>query len=218
MIRSSKTTTWRTRDVMAEEHSHGPVDVHAHFYPEAFLDLLAQRGAEQGLEWKMVEGKGPQFKVGTLATGPVGPAYVDLDARLAAMDAQGVEVHALSLSQPILDGGERAGLRRQRESALDAAALAVTQREIQARAEARLAREAVASSERALTSVRLAVTQANDVLRITILAFQAGASTNIEVIDAQRSARDTESAATQAEDAVRQARLDLLVAVGRFPK
>lgn len=124
----------------------------------------------------------------------------------------------LSLSQPILDGGERAGLRRQRESALDAAALAVTQREIQARAEERLAREAVASSERALASVRLAFTQANDVLRITIVAFQAGASTNIEVIDAQRTARDTESAATQAEDAVRQARLDLLVALGRFPR
>lgn len=124
----------------------------------------------------------------------------------------------LSLSQPILDGGERTGLRRQRESALEAAKLTVTQREIQARAEERLAREAVASSERALASVRLAATQANEVLRITIVAFQAGASTNIEVIDAQRTARDTETAVTQAEDAVRQARLDLLVALGRFPK
>jgi aminocarboxymuconate-semialdehyde decarboxylase len=48
-----------------------------------------------------VPGKGPQFKVGHLPTGPVGPLFVDLDQRLAAMDGQGVAVHALSLSQPM---------------------------------------------------------------------------------------------------------------------
>jgi outer membrane protein TolC len=45
-----------------------------------------------------------------------------------------------------------------------------------------------------------------------------GATTNLEVIDAQRSARDADSTSTLAEDAVRRARLDLLVAIGRFPK
>ena len=35
---------------------------------------------------------------------------------------------------------------------------------------------------------------------------------------AQRVARDTETAAALAEDAVRRAKLDLLVALGRFPK
>ena len=63
-----------------------------------------------------------------------------------------------------------------------------------------------------------AAASANEVLKITIVAFEAGASTNIEVIDAQRSARDLETAVTQAEDRVRQARLDLLVALGRFPQ
>jgi outer membrane protein TolC len=67
-------------------------------------------------------------------------------------------------------------------------------------------------------SARRAAENANEVLKITIVAFDAGASTNIEVIDAQRSARDLETAVTQAEDAVRQARLDLLVALGRFPR
>jgi hypothetical protein len=38
------------------------------------------------------------------------------------------------------------------------------------------------------------------------------------VIDAQRVARDQESLVALAEDAVRQARLDLLVALGRFPR
>jgi outer membrane protein TolC len=39
----------------------------------------------------------------------------------------------------------------------------------------------------------------------------------IEVVDAERRARDADSAAVIAEDAVRQARLDLLVAAGQFP-
>jgi aminocarboxymuconate-semialdehyde decarboxylase len=80
---------------------HGPIDVHAHWYPKAVLDLLAREGPAHGLEWREVEGKGPEFKVGHLMTGPVGPRFVDLDARLQAMDEQGVEVHALSLSQPM---------------------------------------------------------------------------------------------------------------------
>lgn len=93
-------------------HSHGPVDVHAHWYPQGFLDLLAEHGPAHGLEWGEVEGKGPRFKVGYLTTGPAGPRFVDLDARLAAMDEQGVKVHALSLSQPMVywagrDLGER---------------------------------------------------------------------------------------------------------------
>jgi len=56
------------------------------------------------------------------------------------------------------------------------------------------------------------------VLRVTTAAFEAGASTNIEVIDAERSARDAETAVTVADDAVRRSQLDVLVAIGRFPK
>ncbi len=42
---------------------------------------------------------------------------------------------------------------------------------------------------------------ANEVLKITIVAFDAGSTTNIEVIDAQRSARDQELVVVQVEDA-----------------
>jgi hypothetical protein len=38
------------------------------------------------------------------------------------------------------------------------------------------------------------------------------------LVDAQRRTRDADTAAAQAEDRVRQARLDLLVALGRFPR
>ena len=124
----------------------------------------------------------------------------------------------LSLTQPIYDGGYRRGVKRQREAALQASALSVEQVQIRARAEERTARVAVAAYERALEHARLAASQANEVLKITIVAFDAGASTNIEVVDAQRSARDLETSVARAEDAVRQARLDLLVALGRFPR
>ena len=90
----------------AYPHGH-PIDVHAHWYPQAWLDLVAKHGPACGVEWKDVEGKGPQFKVGHLSTGPAGPRYVDLGARLEAMDGQGVAVHALSLSQPMAYWADR---------------------------------------------------------------------------------------------------------------
>ena len=87
---------------MVHAHKHYAVDVHAHYFPQTFLDLVEKHGPAHGFEYRMVEGKGPQFKHGHLTTGPVGPKFVDLDARLAAMDEQGVSVHALSLSQPMV--------------------------------------------------------------------------------------------------------------------
>jgi outer membrane protein TolC len=125
---------------------------------------------------------------------------------------------AISVSQPIFDGGQRKGLAKFREAAARASEFGLASLQNQARSEVRLAEEAVRSSERALVSLRLSAEQANEVLAITNTAFQAGATTNLEVIDAQRSARDAESAAAIAEDAVRRARLDLLTALGRFPQ
>lgn len=124
----------------------------------------------------------------------------------------------MTLSQPLFDGGTRRARRLQRQSSVDESKLAVSGLQIQARSEVRIAQEAVASLERALVTARLAVDQAREVLRITTTAFEVGATTNLEVIDAQRSARDAETAAAQVEDGVRRARLDLIVALGRFPK
>ena len=125
---------------------------------------------------------------------------------------------SLQLSQPIFEGGQRRALRRQREALFQASTLSLEQLQIEARSEVRTARAAVDARERALASARRASEAANEVLKITIIAFDAGSTTNIEVIDAQRSARDQESLVALAEDAVRQARLELLVALGRFPR
>ena len=124
----------------------------------------------------------------------------------------------VSFSQPIFDGGQRRGLKRFREAAFNASRLALQGLQIQVRSEVRLAQETVRSSERALASLRSAAEQANGVLSIVNIAFEAGATTNLEVIDAQRQARDADSNAAVAEDVVRRARLDLLTALGRFPQ
>jgi outer membrane protein TolC len=118
----------------------------------------------------------------------------------------------------LFDGGLRRANARLRESSRDRASHAFTGLQIQARSEVRLAQESVAILERALASAREETEHALEVLKITTAAFEVGATTNLEVIDAQRSARDADTNSTLAEDAVRLAKLDLLVALGRFPK
>jgi outer membrane protein TolC len=124
----------------------------------------------------------------------------------------------VSLSQPLFDAGQRRAQAALRAVTLSQSKLQLTGIEVQARSDVRLAQASVESSTRALTSAQLAASQADQVLQITTSAFQLGATTNIEVIDAQRSALDADTTAAVAEDALRRARLDLLVAVGQFPR
>jgi outer membrane protein TolC len=125
---------------------------------------------------------------------------------------------SISFVQPIYEGGLRRAVLGVRQLEVEQSKIGMSAIVLRARSEIRTAQEAVRSSERAVESARLAASQADDVLRITTSAFEVGATTNIEVIDAQRSARDADTTATQAEDALRRARLDLLVAIGRFPQ
>jgi outer membrane protein TolC len=123
----------------------------------------------------------------------------------------------VNFSQPIFDSGQRRAIKRLRETDLNVARLAVTGLQISARSEVRLAQDTVRTSERAFNSLRTAAQQAQEVLNITNFAFQAGATTNLEVIDAQRQARDADSAAAVAQNTLMRAQLDLLAALGRFP-
>ena len=121
-------------------------------------------------------------------------------------------------SVPLFDGGLRSGLERERSALLDSVTAERLSLERQATSEVRTAREAVRLSARAAERARAAADQSNEVLRITDIAFREGATTNIEVIDAQRRARDAATATAVAEDALRRAQLELLVATGRFPQ
>lgn len=120
-------------------------------------------------------------------------------------------------SVPLLDSGFRRGQAAERQALLASVRAERANVERQAIAEVRTAREAVAATERALARTREAAAQANEVVRITDVAFREGATTNIELLDAQRQARDADTQAAITEDAVRRARLELLVATGRFP-
>jgi outer membrane protein TolC len=87
----------------------------------------------------------------------------------------------------------------------------------EARSELRMAQEAVRRTERIAATIGQAADSAREALRITEIAYRAGATTNIEVVQAQQTARNAEIEAAVAEDRLRQARLDLLVALGQFP-
>jgi outer membrane protein TolC len=123
----------------------------------------------------------------------------------------------LQFSVPLFDSGLRRSRRLERQAAVQQAeaALGAARRDVQS--EIREAYEALRRSERVLERTREAATQAAQVLEITNISFRAGATTNIEVVDAQRRARDADTAVAVAEDGVRQARLALLNALGRFP-
>ncbi len=120
-------------------------------------------------------------------------------------------------TQPLFDSGERKAIKRQREADLNVTRLALTGLEIQARSEVRVAQDNVRTSERALVFLRSAAQQAQEVVKITSFAFEAGATTNLEVIDAQRTALDADSEAAIGENAFKRAQLELLTALGRFP-
>jgi outer membrane protein TolC len=121
------------------------------------------------------------------------------------------------LTIPIYDGGLRYGLAAEREALSNEARSQYDALLRQARSDVRLAFESVKRAEAALAAATNAARLAKSALALATFAYQAGATTNIEVIDAERRARDAETTAAIAEDNARQARVDLLAASGRFP-
>lgn len=75
------------------------VDIHAHFYPQDYLEVLVRHGYPRGTTYATAA---PQAQPGPKARryGLHDAAFTELDLRLARMDAQGVDVHALSLPPP----------------------------------------------------------------------------------------------------------------------
>jgi len=121
------------------------------------------------------------------------------------------------LQVPIYDGTLGAA-RRIRRAERETAQLRLEAVTVQARSEVRTAQEAVTRNEQIVATSREAAASAAEALRITEIAYRAGATTNIEVVQAQQTARNAEIGLAQAEDRLRQARLDLLVALGQFPQ
>lgn len=72
------------------------IDVHAHCVPTGVLETLQAEGGSYGIEIVEQEGKRRAVIAGRVDAGPLLPTFFDIDKRLAAMDAQGVEVQLLS--------------------------------------------------------------------------------------------------------------------------
>ncbi len=74
-------------------------DVHAHWYPREWLELLARDGKAEGVVVERVPG-GYRFA----GAQPFGfdDGFVELEPRLQAMDRTRIDVHALSLTAPMV--------------------------------------------------------------------------------------------------------------------
>jgi outer membrane protein TolC len=123
----------------------------------------------------------------------------------------------LLLTLPLFDGGVRSGQAHERDALLEQARLGLEATLRQAQSEVRVAFEAMLRADRALESARAAAALARKAYDLATLAYRAGATTNLEVIDAAHRVRDADGDVAQAEDVARRARLDLLVSSGRFP-
>src|SRR4029077_12905849 len=108
------------------QHRHHAIDTHAHYYPDAYLRLVEREGKASGAEVRWVEGQGPALKMGDPTPQPLIRKFTDIDTRIAAMDEQGVAVHILSLSLPMVYWAERTLSHKLSAAYNDAAAEAHT--------------------------------------------------------------------------------------------
>lgn len=117
----------------------------------------------------------------------------------------------------LFDGLARSGVRKEREAALAQARAQADDVRQRAESDLRLALQVLSLRE---ASARAASASSKWALEAEVLAraaWKEGASTNIELIEAERGARDAESLAEVARTSQWAAQLELLVAAGRRP-
>jgi outer membrane protein TolC len=123
----------------------------------------------------------------------------------------------LVLTVPLLEGGLRPAQSRERGALAREADAQLEGVLRQARSEVRVSFEVLRHAAAGYAASRRGAESAAAALDLATQAYAAGATSNLDVIDAERRARDAATIAVIAEDAVRQAKLDLLAAAGRFP-
>src|SRR3954452_15269265 len=77
------------------------IDIHAHWYPEEWLALFAKDGAEEGASLERKEGGGFMLRAKNI-TNAFDERFVVVDERVQAMDQRRMDVHALSLTTPMV--------------------------------------------------------------------------------------------------------------------
>ena len=75
------------------------IDIHAHWYPEDWLRLFEKEGPKEGASLE----RGAKYTIRTeRIVNAFDEEFVGLERRLAGMKRQGVDVHALSLTTPMV--------------------------------------------------------------------------------------------------------------------
>lgn len=81
-------------------HTHHAIDTHAHWYPEEWLRLFEKDGAAEGGK---LERDGSRYVIRTnRIVNAFDEEFVDLGLRLEGMKRQRVDMHALSLTAPMV--------------------------------------------------------------------------------------------------------------------
>src|ERR1700730_11206662 len=76
------------------------IDIHAHYYPQTYLEAIAEDGKRFDCEYRMTD-QGFYTKTPAGNQGPLPTKFIDLKQRIAEMDATGVAVQAISLTTPM---------------------------------------------------------------------------------------------------------------------
>jgi aminocarboxymuconate-semialdehyde decarboxylase len=100
------------------------VDIHAHYFPERFFAIIDEAGQPFGARVDHGHPAGPVIDLKGSRTLPLEATYWDLDRRVKAMNRAKVDVHALSLTAPMVyfaDGPTGARLAQAVNDAMDQA-------------------------------------------------------------------------------------------------
>ncbi len=77
------------------------IDIHAHWYPEEWLKLFEKDGAREGASLERVANGGYRLKAKNISNA-FDERFVVVSERVAEMDKRRVDVHALSLTTPMV--------------------------------------------------------------------------------------------------------------------
>ncbi len=82
-----------------------PIDIHAHYFPQSYLDLIAKEGKTFGVEYRNTAA-GFYISSPAISIGPLPSKFTNLEERIAAMDQEGESIQVISLTSPMAYWGD----------------------------------------------------------------------------------------------------------------